>query len=51
MMYPMNVRIVGVVGPATMALMPIQIAGNSFTLIPSDNLCIVMSGPVRTTRL
>jgi len=51
MMYPINVTIVRVAGAATMAIIPIQIVGNSFTLIPSDSLSIVMSGPARTTRL
>jgi len=45
MMCPMNVSIVRVEGAATMAIIPIQIVGNCFTLIPSDSLCIVMSGP------
>ena len=51
MMCPINVTIVRVAGAATMAIIPIQIVGNSFTLIPSDSLCIVMSGPAGTTRL
>jgi len=42
---PINVTIVRVAGAATMALIPIQIIANSFTLIKSDSLCIVMSGP------
>jgi len=47
MMCSLNVTIVSVAGTATMnIIIPIQIVGNSFTLIPSDTLCIVMSGPV-----
>ena len=42
---PINVTIVRVAGAATMASIPIQIIDNSFTLIQSDSLCIVMSGP------
>jgi len=42
----MNVTIVRVVGAATMAIIPIQIVGNSFTFTPTDSLCRVMSGPV-----
>jgi len=45
MMCPINVKIVRVAGAATMAIIPIQIVGNSFTLIPSDSLCIVISSP------
>ena len=41
----MNVTNVRVAGAATMAIIPIKIVGNSFTLIPSDSLCIVMSSP------
>jgi len=41
----MNVTIVRVVGAVTMAIIPIQVVGNSFTLIPTDSLCRVMSGP------
>jgi len=45
MMCPMNVTIVRVAGAATMAISPIQIIRNSFTLIPSESMCLVMSGP------
>jgi len=41
---PINVTIVHVAGAATMAIIPIQIIDNSFTLIQSESLCIVMSG-------
>jgi len=45
-MCPMNVMIVRVVGSAIMAIIQIQIVGNSFTLIPSDALCIVIRSGV-----
>jgi len=45
----MNVTIVQVAGAATMAIITIQIVGNSFTLIPSDSLCRVMAGRGGTT--
>jgi len=48
MMCPMNVTIDRVAGAATMAIIPIQIVGNSFTLIPGASLCIVVSGPAGT---
>jgi hypothetical protein len=44
MMYPVNVTIVYVEGAAMMAIIPIPIVGNSFTRIPSDSLCMVLSG-------
>jgi len=43
MMWPTNVAIVCVTGAATMEIIPIPIMGNSFTVIPSDSLCIVIS--------
>jgi len=44
MMCPTNVTIVCVMGAPRMTIILIQIVGNSFTLIPSSSLCIVMPG-------
>jgi hypothetical protein len=44
MMSPVNVPIVYVEGAARMAIIPILIVGNSFTHLPSDSLCMVLSG-------
>jgi len=49
-MCPMNVTIVRAAGATTMVIIPIQMAGNSFILIPSDSLCTVMSGQAWTPR-
>jgi len=48
MMCPTNVAIVCVAGAATMAIIPILIVRNSFTVIPSDSLGIVISGLAST---
>jgi len=48
MMCPTNVAIDCVAGAATMAIIPIPIVGNSFTVIASDSLCIVISGLAST---
>jgi len=43
MICPTNVAIVCVTGTATMVIFPIPIVANSFTVTPSDSLCIVIS--------
>ena len=48
MMCPTHVAIVSVAGTATIAIIPILIVGNCFTVIPSDSLCIVISGLAST---
>jgi len=48
MMCPTNLAIVCVAGAATMAIIAIPIVGNSFTVIPSYSLCIVISGLAST---
>jgi len=45
MMHPINVTIARLARAATMAIIPIQIVGNSFTLMTCDSVCIVMFGP------
>ena len=50
MMRPVNASIVYVEGATMMAIIPIPIVGKSFTRIPSDSLCMVISslaGPPR----
>ena len=49
MMRPVNVSIVYVKGAAMMVIIPILIVGNSFSRIPSDSPCIVISGLAWTT--
>ena len=51
MMYPTNVAIVCVAGMTRMAIIPIPIVGNSFTVMPSDSLFIVISGLLSTASI
>ena len=43
-MPPVNAAIVYTEGATMMAIIPIPIVGKSFTRIPSDSLCMVISG-------
>jgi hypothetical protein len=44
MMSPVNVPIAYLEIGASMAIIPIPIVANSFTGLPSDSLCMVLSG-------
>ena len=44
MIRPVNISNVYVDGAAMMAIIPIPIVGKSFTRIPSDSLCMLISG-------
>ena len=45
----MNVTIISFAGAATVAIIPIPIVAMSFTRIPTDSLCIIISGLAQTT--
>ena len=48
-MMRVNVSIVYIEGAAMIAIIPIPILGKSFTRIPSDSLCMVISSLAGTT--